>query len=431
VNQPHDPSACNEYNQLALSRRRFLEASGLLAAAAAAPAWLPRVTYAKDFRSSQRDVAIAVFLRGASDGLSMCVPWQEAAYYAARPVTNVPRPDSADPNRGTDLDGFFAFPPAMVPLLEAFTNGNLAVVHATGSTNPSRSHFEAQRYMEVGKPGDNFLATGWLSRHLATVAPAVPNSLLRGVGLATGLPISLLGAPSTLPIPDLLNFGLAGSVTSAPGRLDALSDMYAETQEPLYSAAETTLATINLLDAIDFGGYVPAGGAVYPNSNFGRSMKSVAALVKAQVGVEAVAIDVGGWDTHANQGTVGGTMANLMADVANTLRAFHLDMFSPNAPSTVTIVHSEFGRRLGENGTSGTDHGHGNCMLVLGNAVNGGRVVRNWPGLAPQNLFEGRDLAVTIDYRDVLAEIVSNRLGNQNLDAVFPGYTPIDRGILL
>jgi uncharacterized protein (DUF1501 family) len=207
--------------------------------------------------------------------------------------------------------------------------------------------------------------------------------------------------------------------------------MYDGTPDPLHAAAVTTIATVELLRTINFASYAPAGGAVYPNSNFGRAMKSVAALVKAQVGVEAVALDVGGWDTHATQGSVTGTMHNLMSDVANTLRAFHRDMFVPNAPSTITVVHSEFGRRLAENGTTGTDHGHGNCMLLLGNAVAGGRVLRNWPGLAPQNLFEGRDLAVTIDYRDILAEIVSQRLGNPNLSTVFPGFTPTDRGVLL
>jgi len=424
--------ACPEY--LALSRRGFLRVAGstaALAAAASAPAWLPRVALARDYRSGQRDVLVSVFLRGASDGLSMCVPWGESAYYAARPTLAVPRADSTDPNRAIDLDGFFGFPQALAPLIPAYQDGNLLVVHATGSTDPSRSHFDAQRYMEVGKANDATLGTGWLGRHLQTTSPMLPGSTLRGVGIATGLQKTLVGGPQTLPIPNLDTFGLTGSAGSRSDRLVAIGNLYDLVPDPLNATAQNTIDTMALLDQIDFVNYLPQSGAVYPTNSTGIAFRSAAALVRAQVGVEAIAIDVSGWDTHAAQGSTTGFLNGLMNSLALSLAAFHRDLFSTTTPSVSVVVGSEFGRQLVENGTQGTDHGHGNCMFVMGHQIDGGRVLRNWPGLATNQLFEGRDLEVTIDYRDILAEIVQTRLGNANLPAIFPGYTPTFRGVTL
>ncbi len=423
---------CPEY--LALSRRGFLRVAGsgaALAAAASAPAWLPRVALAKDYRSGQRDVLISVFLRGASDGLSMCVPWGEAAYYAARPTTAIARPDSTNPDRAINLDGFFGFPPGFAPLIPAYQDGNLLVVHATGSTDSSRSHFDAQRFMEVGKANDATLGTGWLGRHLQTTSPLVPGSTLRGVGIATGLQKTLVGGPQTLPIPNLDNFGLTGSTSSRIDRLSAIGDLYDLVPDPLHSTAQNAIDTMALLDQIEFANYVPQGGAVYPTFSTGVAFESAAALIRAQVGVEAIAIDVTGWDTHATQGSGVGSLNNLMSQLAQSLAAFHRDMFATTAPSVTVVVTSEFGRRLAENGTQGTDHGHGNCMLVMGHQIDGGRVLRNWPGLAAGQLYENRDLEVTIDYRDILAEVVQARLGNNNLSTIFPGFTPTIRGVTL
>lgn len=422
------PSGCDEY--LAMSRRNFLAATSFTALAAAAPAWLPRVAMAKDYRSSARDVIISIYLRGASDGLTMVVPWADNNYYSLRPTLNVPRPDSGQTNRATNLDGFFGLPPAMVPLLPAYQSGQLLFVHATGSTDPSRSHFDAQRFMEVGKPNDPALGTGWLGRHLASVAPMDPNAILRAVGISTGLMRTLVGAPSTLPIPNLDTFNLTGSGSSLVARRDALEDMYGPTADPLRAAAVTTMQTIDLLNTIDFAGYQPAGGAVYPAGNFGTALKSTAALLKAQVGVEAVAIDLNGWDTHANQGIFTGTMASLMTQLAQGLAALHADLNNGTVrPNHIVVAMSEFGRRASQNGSGGCDHGHGNAAIIMGNAVAGGRVLRFWPGLGPGQLYQGLDLEVTIDYRDLLAEIVQERLGGVNLPYIFPGYTPTFRGI--
>lgn len=426
---PEAARGCPEYAEL--SRRGFLAASGLAAAAVAAPAWLPRVAFAKDYRSSMRDVIISIYLRGASDGLTMCVPYADDAYYSLRPTLAVARPDSAATDKATDLDGFFGLPPAMLPLLPAYQAQRLAIIHACGSTDPSRSHFDAQRFMEVGKPDDPSLLTGWLGRHIANIPPLDPSAVLRGVGLSTGLARTLVGAPDTLPIANLSGFNLAGAQTSRTARRMVIDNMYNGTVDPLKAAGLTTLQTIDTLANISFSTYQPSGGANYGTSSFGNGLKSVAALLKAQVGVEAVAIDVNGWDTHTNQGNISGTMATLMATVAQVLAAFDTDMTAGSTqPSYIAVVMSEFGRRAAENGSSGTDHGHGNCMLALGSAVQGGRVVSQWPGLAPGQLYQGLDLDVTTDYRDILAEICARRLGAPDLSVIFPDYTPAFRNIV-
>ncbi|MCC6679161.1 MAG: DUF1501 domain-containing protein [Phycisphaerales bacterium] len=420
---------CAEYT--ALSRRGFMATAGSAAAVlASAPAWLPRVSYARDYRSSARDVMISIYLRGGADGLTMCVPWSESAYYAARPTLAVPRPDSGLATRVKDLDGFFGLPPALWPLLPAYTDGRLLIVHATGLTESNRSHFDAQRQMEVGVVGDTQIASGWLGRHLASVEPMLPGAMLRGVGLGAGVPRTLVGAPQTLPIPDLQGYGLTGRPESHVARATALQEMYAATGDPLRAAGVDTMRTISLLEEIDFAGYIPAGGAVYPDEKFAHSLKGAAALIKAEVGVEAIAIDIDGWDTHYDQGPTGGPMFNLMKVLADGLAAFYTDMTAVTAPSFVCAVLTEFGRRVAENGSVGTDHGHGGAMFLLGTAVQGGRVLTDWPGLVVGQLFEQRDLKITIDYRDILGEIVAERLGNPDLDAVFPGYTPTFRGVL-
>lgn len=423
-----ETQACPEY--YALSRRRFMAVSGSAAAImAAAPAWLPRVALAKDHRGSMRDVVISLFLRGAADGLSMIVPYGEAAYYSNRPTLAIPRPDSGLPNAAIDLgvggNGFFGLNASMSALMPAYNNGHLLAVHATGSTDSSRSHFDAQKYMEVGTADDPFLRTGWLGRHLLSSAPSDPNSLLRAVGISTGLQLALQGGPYTLPIPNLDAYGLSGSSSTRVARQAAIDNLYDNSGGPLQVIADNTLSTIDLLNTINFAGYAPAGGATYPTGSLGTALKSVAALLKAQVGVEAVAIDVSGWDTHTNQGSQTGTMATLLATLANAMAAFYTDINAEASPVGFVIeVQSEFGRRLLENGSLGTDHGHGNVMLLLGNCIAGGRILSQWPGLQPNQLFEGRDLQVTIDYRSVLAEIVQNRLGNTNLDFIFPDFTP-------
>jgi uncharacterized protein (DUF1501 family) len=424
----HDNScACDEYRSL--SRREFVARGTATAVALSVPAWLPRVTYAQT-ENMDRDVLVSIFLRGGADGLSLVPPFAEPAYYTLRPTIAIPRPDSGSPTPAINLDGYFGFPSAMAGLLPAYQSGQLLIVHACGSTDPTRSHFDAQFFMEIGKPGDRNVVTGWLGRHLASKPPMRVDAALRGIGFAFGLPQTLVGAPDTLPIPDPSNFGLAGNSSTRAQRLAWLGNSYLTERDPLRTAALNTQRTINTLSTLNIGGYVPAGGAVYPNSSFGTALRSTAALIRSDMGIEAVQIDVGGWDTHSAQGPLTGGMAQTMQQLALGLGAFHADMNGANRMNRLTVVvMSEFGRVARENASQGTDHGHGNAMFVMGGAVQGGRVMRIWPGLGPGNLYQDQDLHVTIDYRDILAEIVQRRLANSNLGVVFPGYTPTMRGV--
>ena len=423
-----DAHACAEYN--ALSRREFIGRSTAAAIALSSPAWLPRVTYAQT-DDSARDIIVCVFLRGGMDGLSVVVPFGDPAYYALRPTIALPPPDSSLANKATSLDGFFGVPPGMTSLLPAYTAGNLLFIQATGSIDLTRSHFDAQHFMEIGDPGSTTLASGWLGRHLATRPPMKANASLRALAFSYGMTDTLSGGPLTLPIPDPANFALAGTTATRAQRLAWLMRAYALETDPLKTAAANTERTISTLGALNINSYIPAGGAVYPTSSFGKALKSTASLIRGDIGVEAVQIDLSGWDTHNAQNPLNGNMHTTMRGLADALAAFHADMVGADQLRRVTLVAmSEFGRTAKENGSQGTDHGHGNCMLVMGGSVNGGQVMTQWPGLAAANLHQGQDLKVTIDHRDILAEIVDRRLGNINLSTVFPNFTPTTRDAL-
>ena len=417
---------CNEYQHA--SRRDFMRVSGSLAIAAAMPAWLPRVAFANS-HAGDRDVVVSIFLRGGVDSLSMCVPFNESYYYDKRPTLAVPPPDSPNSNRAVALDDNFGFSQPMTPLMDAFESGDLLIVHACGLENPTRSHFEAMHFMEVGQgtpPATLF--SGWLGRHLQATAPTLQSGVLRGVGIGYGLQRTLIGGEKTLPIDDLAYFGLDGP--SAPQRREAIEAMFEPFSDPLKTATQNTSRTIDLLKSIDFDGYKPQGGAKYPESDFGYAMKSTAALVKADIGVEAIAIDLEGWDTHEQQGNVGGWMERLMRDLSHTVAAFHKDLWASKRSDVAVMCMTEFGRNAFENGSRGTDHGHGSLMLALGGSIAGGRVLTEWPGLDRAQLYDGQDLQITIDYRDIVAEVLTKRAGNPDAKSIFPdaGYRPKDHG---
>ena len=417
---------CTEYRRA--SRRDFMRVSGSLAIAAAMPAWVPRVAFA-DSHVADRDVVVSLFLRGGVDSLSMCVPFNESYYYDKRPTLAVAPPDSSNAERAVALDDNFGFSQPMTPLMDAYDNGDLLVVHACGLENPTRSHFEAMHFMEVGQgnpPATTF--TGWLGRHLQTTAPTLGSGVLRGVGIGYGLQRTLVGGQKTLPISDLADYGLEGR--SARERKQAIEAMYEPFTDPLKTATQNTARTIDLLKSIDFAGYKPKGGARYPDSDFGYAMKSTAALIKADIGVEAIAIDLDGWDTHEEQGNVGGWMERLMRDLSRTVAAFHKDLWASKRSDVAVLCMTEFGRNAFENGSRGTDHGHGSLMLALGGSIAGGRVLTEWPGLNRPQLYDGQDLKITIDYRDIVTEVLTKRAGNADAKSIFPevGYRPKDRG---
>jgi uncharacterized protein (DUF1501 family) len=425
---PHDQqTGCDEYN--ALTRRAFVGAATGVVAAATMPAWMPKVVLAQS--ASSRDIILSIFLRGGSDGLSMVYPFTDTNYYTGRPTIAIPRPDSSDPNRGIALNSQFAMSRAMSALMPAYQAGNLLAVHGAGLVNNTRSHFDAQRFIEVGKAADPNLVTGWLGRHLATSTPMRSNAPLRALGLSQGLPRTLVGGPNTIPVPNPGNYGIGGSATTRAERTAWLREDYAEVDTSIGAKALDALNTVQLLNTINFNGYAPSGGAVYPNTGFGRGMRSAAALIKADIGIEAMQLDIGGWDTHSAQAPLLGSMARSMQDLAGSLAAFHADVLTGGVTYNVTVVVlSEFGRNVRENGSQGTDHGRGTCMLVMGPQIAGGRVLtNNWVPLARENLEAQQDLRVTIDHRDILAEIVTRRLGNTNLGVIFPAYVPTVRGV--
>jgi len=425
----HDNCACQEYNELA-SRREFLMKSGgavgAAAFAAAFPEWLPQVSIADAFIAN-RDVVVSIFLRGGADGLSLCVPFGDPEYYLGRPTLALPRPDSTDPNKVIALDNMFGLPQNLGGLFPAYQAGNLAVIHGSGLTYNTRSHFDAQRFMEVGKSNDPTVNTGWLGRHLATSTPARSDASLRAIGFSDGLVDTLKGGPKTLPIPNPAAYGLGGTSNKA-ARMTWLQTDYTSTLEPAKTAALDAIATINLLATLNLATYVPANGAVYPNTNLARGLKNTAGLIKADIGLEAAHLDIGGWDTHTQQA---GGMAARMTELGGALTAFWLDCISSGLQQNITVVVvSEFGRNVRENGGLGTDHGRGTAVFALGRGIAGGRVItNNWMSLARENLQDQQDLKVSIDYRDVIAEIVKNRLGNNNLSVIFPGFVPTFRGV--
>lgn len=425
----HDDVGCQEYN--ALSRRHFvMKAAGAAVLGAAAPSWLPRVVLAQT--ASTRDIVVYIFMRGGADALSLCVPWGDSNYYTSRSTIAIPRPDATGTLKATALDAtMWGFPPAMLGMLPAYQANELLVIQGAGLAYNSRSHFDAQRFIEVGKAADPSISTGWLGRHLATVPPLSTAATLRALSISQGLPNALEGAPKTLPIPDPANYVLGGSATTRASRQAWLSGDFSLADEPVRSAALDATATLSLLSTLNISTYAPSNGATYPNSSFGRGMKSTAALIKANVGVEAIQLDIGGWDTHQTQNPLNGQMATTMADFSNSIGAFWADVLQGNGTYNVTLVAmSEFGRNVRENGSQGTDHGRGSAMFVMGKHIAGGRVyTKNWQPLAIENLQDRQDVKVNVDHRDVLAEIVANRLNNPNLDLIFPAYTPTFQGV--
>ena len=368
-----------------------------------------------------RPVLVQVFLRGAMDGLTTVVPHGDPDLYALRPTLAVPPPAAI--GGALDLDGFFGLAPAAAPLLTPWSDGRLAIVHASGANGPTRSHFDAFVNMEIADPA-GILESGWIARYLNHVGPGT--GVLRGLGVAPTMPLSLRRAPKSLAITNLAQFRFPGVLATADRRVEAITATYEHEPAPVGAAALDTIAALDL-GGIDFTAYAPENGAVYPNTQLGRRLKHTAALIKGDIGVEAVSIDFDGWDLHADLGPLDGNMAGLLDELTRSLEAFYLDMLG-HADRYVLLCISEFGRRGYENASAGLDHGHGNAMFVMGHRVNGGQVYADWPGLSEDDLDNG-DLDITTDYRDIVGEVLQEVLGVTNLAAVFPGYTPVFRGV--
>ncbi|RME85557.1 MAG: DUF1501 domain-containing protein [Caldilineae bacterium] len=402
------------------TRRDFLKTAGYAAMMGLGlPAWMPRLAFSTRADGPPGDILICVFLRGGIDGMSVVVPYAEDNYHESRPTLGIPEPGQQ--NGALDLDGFFGLHPALAPLLDIYTQGDLAVVHATGSPDPTRSHFDAMDYMERGTPGEKQIETGWLGRHLASAAHQ-NDSPFRAIGMGALLPQSLRGPVPAVALQSIADFHLQGN----PAELAQIQ----QTLAALYSGdgwldleGQKVFDAFALLEQTDPLQYDPQHGAEYPDTSFGLGLKQVAQLIRAEVGLEVACLDVGGWDTHANQGVLSGQFSGMLTDFGAALSAFYTDM-QDQMGSITLVTMSEFGRRLRENASAGTDHGHGNQMLVMGGGIIGGHVYGNWPGLDPEQLDRG-DLAVTTDYRTVLSELVLKRLLNDHLDEVFPHFEQV------
>ena len=398
--------------------RRLLLKGGALAALGfgAGPRFLLRAAAAAT--APRNRVLVAIFQRGAVDGLNMVVPHGEPRYYAARPTIAIPRPGSGD-GTAIDLDGFFGLHPAMASLAPSFDAGELAIVHACGSPDPTRSHFDAQDYMEIGEPGERNASDGWLNRHLQT-APEANATPVRAVALASAMPRSLAG-----PAPALATTSLGEVAFGPPGQgavaRRAVERMYGARSDLLGVATRDALESLDVFASLDATPYQPANGARYPDSELGAQLRDVARAIKGRVGLEIAFLNRGGWDTHVLEGGSTGQLATLLRDLADALAAFRTDLGDAMADVCV-LTMSEFGRTLAENGSGGTDHGRGTAMLALGGTVRGGRVLGAWPGLAPAQLEDGRDLAVATDFRALFGEVLVRHLGNPDVATVLPGF---------
>lgn len=394
------------------------------------PAWMPRLAFAPQNNSPRGDVLVCVFLRGAADALNIVAPYAEDEYYRQRPTIALARPDDGrqEPSlRVIDLDGFFGLHPALAPLLPAWQANELAFVHACGAPDESRSHFQAIELMERGVATTGGPASGWLGRHLASF-DTDNASPLRAVGIGERVPRMLQGAVPATALRSIADFHLQGDGATVQQMQRALATLYAD-DAALGEAGRETLNTLALIEKLNATEYTPRGGVHYPASELGMGLKQIAALLKAQVGLEVACVDAGGWDTHVAQGGGEGAMAELLRDVGASLAAFYDDLRDFSNQLSI-VVMSEFGRRVQENGGLGTDHGHGSLMWLLGGGMNGGRVHGDWKGLHANVLFQNMDLAVTTDYRDVLGEVLVKRLRNNKLDEVFPNFRVTLRGVV-
>ncbi len=404
----------------AVTRRGFMRGGALaLVGTGVIPSFLTRSIYAEmTTAAANKKKLVVIFQRGACDGLNVVVPYRESNYYTMRPTIAIKQ------NEVINLDGFFGLHPQMAAFKPLYDQGHLAIVHASGSPDPSRSHFDAQDYMESGTPGVKVTQDGWLNRALQNAPASLQEtgkpSAFRAVALGTQVPRTLQGKIPAIAVANLSDFSVAGKGPQTSPISNAFESMYDQSSDSmLHGTGQETFEAVKMLKSADPAHYKPAAGVNYPNGAFGNSLKQVAQLLKANLGVEAAFSDIGGWDTHQNQGAANGQLANRLKEFSESIAAFWNDM-GDDAENITLVTMSEFGRTARQNGTGGTDHGHANVMFVLGGQVKGGKVYGKWPGLANEQLNEGRDLKVTTDFRNVLGEAAYRTLGSRNLNAIFP-----------
>jgi uncharacterized protein (DUF1501 family) len=393
------------------SRRHFLKTGGLgFLALGLPPSFLVRAAGAQ--QNAKNKTLVVVFQRGAMDGLNVVIPFKDPAYFRLRPSIAVREPAAGD-DRAIDLDGFYGLHPALAPLKTIYDKGQLAFVQASGSPDNTRSHFDAQDYMEIGTPGIKSTPDGWLNRSMLEKKKS--DTPFRGVALTAQLPRILAGAAPALTLSSIDEFRLRNEAWGG-----ALQKLYANSSDPLFRfGGENLFAAMTELRRVE--AKIPASAERYPAGRFGIGLSQIARLIKADVGLEIAFAEIEGWDTHANEGGALGQLANRLRELGEGLAAFYRDM-GDRMDDVVLLTLSEFGRTARENGNRGTDHGHANVMFAMGGKVRGGKVYGRWPGLAPEVLYEGRDLALTTDFRTVCSEVVTRHLGQKDLTRIFPNF---------
>ena len=404
---------------MSITRRIFLRNGSLaVVGTTALPSFLTRAAFGAADPGVRAKRLVVIFQRGAADGLNIVVPHGEHSYYSMRPTINIPKKSALD------LDGFFGLHPAMASFEPLWKQKHLAIVHAAGSPDPTRSHFDAQDFMESGTPGVKITDDGWLNRALHELPGSYLNdkSSFRAIALGPSLPRILSGKEPAVAVNNLNNFSIGGKNPNGSPMSNTFEAMYDQSVDAvLHGTGHETFDAVKTLKAADPAQYTPSRDANYPRGRFGDSLKQLAQLIKANLGVQVAFADIGGWDHHVNEGSTQGQIANVLGDFSQSIAAFWTDL-GDLGEDTVVVTMSEFGRTARENGNRGTDHGHANVMFVLGGPVKGGKVYGRWPGLDQSQLYEGRDLAVTTDFRLVLSEVVSRYLGNKDLKTVFPGF---------
>ncbi|HEX7959910.1 MAG TPA: DUF1501 domain-containing protein [Terriglobales bacterium] len=422
---------------MAITRRVFMKGGAMaLVGTSVIPSFLTRAALGMDRAlGNGKKRLVVLFQRGAADGLNIVVPHGEQAYYSMRPSIAIPRPQNGKES-AIDLDGFFGLHPSMASFKPLWDQGHLAIIHAAGSPDNTRSHFDAQDYMESGTPGVKATEDGWLNRALrdaaanAAAKTSAQVSPFRAVALSTALPRALAGTVPAVAINNINEFGIGGRNPAVAPVASSFEAMYEQSVDSvLHGTGQETFDAVRMLKAADPSKYTPAPNANYPRGRFGDSLRQLAQLLKADLGIEVAFADIGGWDHHVNEGSTQGQLARLLGEFSQSIAAFWNDL-GDLGQDTVLVSMSEFGRTARQNGTGGTDHGHANVMFVGGGPVKGGKVYGRWPGLDQSQLYEGRDLALTTDFRTVLGEMVYRHLGNHDLQTVFPGFENNQRSFL-
>ena len=410
---------------MSMQRRYFLKSGAVaLVTMGLSPSFLRRTAFGMELPAAQKGkVLICLFQRGAADALNVVVPFGDPSYYALRPNIAIPSPLRGQGTAAAlDLDGFFGLHPSLAPLKPLWDKGMLAPIHAVGSPSTTRSHFDAQDYMESGTPDQKGTTDGWLNRYLAANGTCEECKVtpFRAVAMTQQTPRILEGSAPAVAMNSLSEFAVRTGSGDQVARLEALYKT--GSADVVHGAGAEMFEAVKMLKSANPLQYLPANGANYPKSQFGQRLMQIAQLIKSGVGLEIAFADIGGWDTHVNQGSVNGQLANRLDDFAQSIAALTTDL-GDKMENVVILTMSEFGRMAKQNGNGGTDHGHAGAMFVIGGSVKGKKVYGKWPGLAPGQLYEGRDLALTTDFRTVFSEIASKHLGATKLDAMFPGFT--------